>query len=190
MRKIILIFTLMLSIVATSYGKTTYLQVGVTPTLNLMSGETVKGLRIPILFGTTEKVVGVDFNMLAGDVDEFTGLQGGVFLGAGIVNKVNKKFRGVGLGLANIHGGDSKGLLIGPYNMTTDFKGLKIGIINYSKNSGSYELGVINNSKKAFFQLGVLNFADEIDGIQIGLINFAKNGVLPVMPFVNFNWRL
>jgi len=190
MKKIILIFSLMFCIVITSYGKTTYLQLGVTPTVNVTDADTVTGLRIPILFGTTKKVVGVDFNMFAGDVDEFTGLQGGIFLGAGIVNKVNKKFRGLGLGLANIHGGDSKGVLIGPYNMTNEFTGLKVGIINYSKTSSSYEFGVINNSKKVFLQLGLLNFAEEVDGIQIGLINFAKNGILPVMPFVNFNWRL
>ena len=188
MKKIILLLSLLLNIV--SFSETTNFQLGVTPTLNIGRGEEVKGLRIPIFFGTTEKVTGVDFNMFASSVDEFTGLQTGIFFGAGIVNKVDTRFRGVGLGLINLHGGESKGLLIGAANLTNEFTGLKFGMLNYSKSYSRYEVGVINYSKETFFQLGLINITDQINGIQIGLFNFAKNGVLPVMPFINFNWKI
>ena len=182
MKKLILFLSLMVGMTMTSFSQSTNFQLGLTPTLNIGEGEEVKGLRVPVLFGTTEKVTGVDFNMFASDVDKFTGLQGGIFLGAGIFNK--------GLGLINLHDGDSKGLLIGAGNLTNGFTGLKLGIFNYSKSNSDYEFGVINYSKETFFQLGLINVADQINGIQIGFLNFASNGILPVMPFLNFNWKL
>ena len=190
MKKLILFLILIMSLSITSFSETTNFQLGLTPTLNINQGEDVKGVRIPVLFGTTEKVTGVDFNIFASDVDEFTGLQGGIFLGAGIFNKVNTRFKGVGLGLINLHGGSSEGFLFGVENHTNEFTGLKVGGFNYSKSKSSYEFGLINYSKEAFFQFGALNIAEQINGVQIGFLNFARNGVLPVMPFVNFNWQL
>jgi len=190
MKKLILFLSLMVSMTMTSFAETTNFQLGLTPTLNISEGEEVNGLRVPVFFGTTEKVTGVDFNIFASDVDEFTGLQGGIFLGAGIFNKVNTKFKGVGLGLINLHDGNGDGFLLGAGNLTNDFKGLKLGIFNYSNSNSNYEFGLVNYSKEVFFQFGLLNIAGKINGIQIGLLNFANNGVLPVMPFLNFNWKL
>jgi hypothetical protein len=190
MKKLILLLSLMISMTITSFSETTNFQLGLTPTLSIGKGEEVVGLRVPVFFETTEKVTGVDFNIFTSEVDELTGLQSGIFLGAGIFNKVNVEFRGVGLGLVNLHGGDSKGLLMGPANLTNEFTGLKLGIFNYSKSYSDYELGVINYSKETFFQLGLINITDQINGVQVGLLNFSKNGVLPVMPFLNFNWKL
>lgn len=190
MQKLILFLSLMISMTITSFSETTNFQLGLTPTLNIGKGEEVNGLRIPVFFGTTEKVIGVDFNIFTSDVDEFSGLQGGIFLGAGIFNKVNTKFRGVGLGLINLHAGNSKGFLLGAGNFTNDFTGLKLGIFNYSKSKSNYEFGLVNYSKEAFFQFGLINIAREINGFQIGLLNFANNGILPVVPFFNLNWKL
>lgn len=173
-----------------SFGETTHFQVGLTPTLNILEGDKVTGLRIPVFFAKTEKVTGMDFNLFASEVDEITGYQGGIFMGAGIYTRVNKRFRGLGFSIVNLHGGDSKGMLVGIMNITNDFKGLKLGLINYSRKRSGWEVGVINNSEEAFFQLGLINMTDKIDGLQIGLVNIAKNGVLPVMPLVNFNWSL
>lgn len=190
MKKLILLLSLIISMSITSFAETTHFQLGLTPNLNIGQGEEVKGLYIPVFFGTAQKVTGVGFNMFASNVDEFTGLQGGIFVGAGIFNKVNNKFTGTGLGIINLHGGESKGLLMGAGNLTNDFNGLKLGVLNYSKSRSSYELGVLNYSKESFFQLGLINIADQINGVQIGLLNFANNGILPVMPFLNFNWKL
>jgi len=190
MKKLILFFSLMISMTITSFSETTNFQLGLTPTLNIGKGEEVVGLRVPVFFGTTEKVTGIDFNIFASEVEEFKGLQGGIFLGAGIFNKVNTEFRGAGLGLVNLHGGDSEGVLIGATNLTNKFTGLKLGIFNYSKSHSDYEFGIINYSNEAFFQFGLINVANQINGIQVGLLNFAKNGLLPVMPFFNFNWKL
>ncbi|MEI6856567.1 hypothetical protein [Psychrilyobacter sp.] len=190
MKKLILFLSLMVSVAITSFSETTNFQLGLTPTLNIGGEEEVVGLRVPVFLGATEKVTGVDFNIFAGEVDEFTGLQGGIFLGMGIFNKVNIKFKGAGLGLINLHGGESKGLLIGGANLTNEFTGLKVGIFNYSKLNSNYEVGIINYSKEAFFQFGLINITDQINGVQIGFLNFASNGILPVMPFLNFNWKL
>jgi len=190
MKKFVLFLSLMICISITSFTETTNFQLGLTPTLNIGRNENIKGLRIPVFFGTAEKVIGVDFNLFTSDVDEFVGLQSGIFLGAGIFNKVNTKFKGVGLGLVNLHGGEGEGVLIGVTNFTNEFVGLKIGVFNYSKSNSNYELGVINYSKKSFLQLGIINIANQIDGIQIGLLNFSNNGILPMMPFLNFNLKL
>ena len=49
---------------------------------------------------------------------------------------------------------------------------------------------IISFSETTNFQLGLINITDQINGVQVGFLNFAKNGILPVMPFLNFNWRL
>ena len=185
MKKILILF-LILSIA--SFSETTYFQVGVSPELQLFSGDEVKGVRVPVFFGTTEKVTGLDFNLFTSEVDQFTGVSGGIFLGAGIFSKVNTRFRGIGLNIANIQGGDSKGLLLGGFNFTNDFSGFKLGLFNYSKEKGGAELGIINYSKDAFIQAGLINISSDIRGFQFGLLNFSKNGILPVMPFINFSW--
>jgi len=186
MKKLILFLSLIISIV--TFSETTYFQVGVTPTLNLFEGEEVHGVRVPILFGSTDKIVGLDFNVFTGEVNEFTGLQGGIFLGAGIFSKVNTKFRGVGLNIVNLQGGDSKGLLLGGFNMTNEFSGFKLGLFNYSKGHAGGEVGVVNYSDEVYVQAGFLNVTKDIKGIQFGLLNFAENGILPVMPLINFSF--
>jgi hypothetical protein len=185
MKKIIIILTLLLSVV--SFSETTYFQVALTPKLKLFSSEEVTGIRVPVFFGTTEKVTGVDFNLFTSEVDEFTGISGGIFLGAGIFTKVNTKFKGVGLNIVNVQGGDSKGLLLGGFNLTNDFSGFKLGLFNYSKEDAGAEMGVINYSDEVYVQAGLINIASNIKGIQFGLLNFSKNGILPVMPFINFS---
>ncbi len=195
MKKIVLFLTL--TVYSFIYGNdhqigknTVPFQVGVTSTLEIFQGDEVRGLRVPIFFGEAEKVIGVDFNIFASETDEFIGFQGGIFWGASIFSKVNTRFRGFGLGLVNLHGGDSKGLLIGPVNLTHEFKGLEIGILNYSNKKSGFEVGVVNYSNETFFQLGVVNIAKQVNGVQIGLLNFARNGILPVTPFINFNLEL
>jgi hypothetical protein len=188
MKKLILVFTFMMATL--TFSEMTYFQVGVTPTLNLCEGDTVTGLRIPMIFGKTNKVTGIDFNLLAGETYEFMGFQGGIFLGAGIVSKVNYKFRGVGFNMVNLQNGDSKGILVGVGNFNNDFTGFRMGLLNYSRETSSFEIGIINYSKETFFQLGLINIAKDIQGVQIGVLNFAENGVLPVIPFINFNLRI
>ena len=188
MKKLLVLFTLIITTM--TFSETTYFQVGVTPNLNICKGDEVTGLRVPILFGKTDVVKGVDFTFIAGESNEFYGFKGGIFLGAGIVSMVDYKFRGVGFNMVNLQDGDSKGALIGVGNLTNEFSGFKMGILNYSRGSAGFEFGVFNYSNEPFIQVGLINIASKIDGVQIGLLNFAKDGILPVMPFVNFNWRL
>jgi hypothetical protein len=187
MKKIVILLCLLFSVV--SFGKTTYFQIGLTPELKLANAEKVTGVRVPIFFGTTEKVTGVDFNLFTSEVDEFTGVSGGIFLGAGIFTKVNTKFRGIGLNIATLQGGDSKGVLLGGFNMTNNFSGFKLGLFNYSKEHASVEVAIINYSNDVLVQGGLINITKNLRGVQFGLLNFAENGILPVMPFINFGCK-
>jgi len=149
----------------------------------------VTGLRLNLLYGKTANVSGLDLNILAlGETDNFVGVQWPLFwIGA---NKVNHTFKGVAWGIANLHGGESTGVLLGLVNMTHNVNGLQWGAINISDGKTTVDLGLINISKGTTFQLGFFNMTDDLTGVQLGLINMAKTGFLPIFPFINIDGRL
>ncbi|MGB6128152.1 MAG: hypothetical protein WBG30_05325 [Psychrilyobacter sp.] len=152
------------------------------------ASQDVSGLRLNLLYGKTANVSGLDLNLLAlGEADNFTGVQLPIWLGA---NKVNNTFKGVGFGLANIHGGESTGAIFGLVNMTHNVKGLQWGAVNISDGRTTVDLGLVNISDGTTFQLGFFNMTEDLTGVQIGLINMAKTGFLPIFPFFNIDGRL
>ncbi|UUV16846.1 phaC PHA synthase [Fusobacteria bacterium ZRK30] len=153
------------------------------------ASQDVSGLRLNLLYGKTANVSGLDLPILAlGEADNFTGVQFPLlFIGA---NKVNNSFKGVGFGLANIHGGESTGAILGAVNMTHNVKGLQWGAANISDGRTTADIGFVNISKGTTFQLGVFNMTDDLTGVQIGLINMAKTGFLPIFPFFNIDGRI
>lgn len=151
------------------------------------ASQEVNGLRLNLIYGKTEAVKGLDFNLVAlGDTDNFKGLQIGM-LGA---NRIENTFKGVGIGVVNIHKGDSTGLLWGLVNVSKDVKGVRYGFVNYSKGRSTVDLGPINISQSSAFQMGLFNKTDDLTGIQLGLINMAKTGFLPIFPFFNIDGRI
>lgn len=172
------------------------------PGTNLPADQTIKGVRLNLLYGKNTNMTGLDINILAlGETDNFKGVQLSPFWGA---NKVNNSFRGVGLGIGNIHLGESTGAILGFANYTTNFNGLQLGFVNFNQvksiinigavnfNQGesAVDIGFVNYAERTTFQLGAVNFTNDLEGIQIGFINFAKNGFFPVFPFFNIDGRL
>ncbi|MCS5421766.1 MULTISPECIES: VC2662 family protein [Psychrilyobacter] len=149
--------------------------------------EDVSGLRLNLFYGKTANVSGVDFNLVAlGETDNFKGLQFG-FIGA---NKVNNSFTGLGMGIVNLHKGDSKGVLWGLVNMSNDVKGVQLGGVNYSTGRTTVDFGLVNISQGTTFQMGLVNMTDDLTGVQLGLVNIAKTGFLPIFPFFNIDGRI
>ncbi len=193
----------MICLISTMIFAETPFQLGV-PGTNMPADQTVKGVRFNLLYGKNTNMSGLDVNILAlGETNNFTGVQLPIFYGLG-ANKVNNSFTGVGLGAANIHLGQSTGVVLGFVNYTNDFTGLQWGFVNFNQkksvinlgginfNEGEsiVDIGFINYAEKTTFQLGMVNFTNDLQGIQVGFINFAKNGFFPVFPFFNIDGRL
>jgi len=192
----------MLCLISTMTFAETPFQLGV-PGTNLPADQTVKGVRLNLLYGKNTNMSGLDINILAlGEIDNFTGVQlNPIWIGA---SKVNNSFTGVGIGTANIHLGQSTGVVWGLVNYTNNFNGLQLGFVNFNQkksviNLGGFnfnqgestvDIGVVNYAERTTFQLGAVNFTNDLQGIQIGFINFAKNGFFPVFPFFNIDGRL
>ncbi|WP_371378114.1 hypothetical protein [Thalassotalea aquiviva] len=146
-----------------------------TPLGNLPDGN-VQGVRFNLLYGHTDTVKGLDFNLIGlSDLNNFTGLGLDVFG----VQRVRNQFSGVSLGIANWHDNSGKGGVLGLINYTKgNFTGAQIGTFNYA--------GTLNG-----LQFGFINATGRINrGVQIGLINYDASGTwvsdsLPVFPIIN-----
>ncbi|GJC06034.1 hypothetical protein KAM385_30630 [Aeromonas hydrophila] len=92
------------------------------PGVNLPASHQVEGARASVLYGRTGQVKGIDLPVFAlSDVDQFTGLQLGIFLGAG---RVRHQFGGVAINAVNWHEGQDKGVNLGFVNLTNNVQGL------------------------------------------------------------------
>ena len=90
------------------------------PGVNLPSSNQVEGARASFLYGRTGQVKGIDLPVFAlSDVDQFTGLQLGVFFGA---SRVRHQFGGVAINAVNWHEGQDTGLNLGFVNLTNNVK--------------------------------------------------------------------
>lgn len=95
------------------------------PGINLPSSHQVEGARASFLYGRTGQVKGIDLPVFAlSDVDQFTGLQLGIFFGAG---RVRHQFGGVAINAVNWHEGQDTGVNLGFVNLTNNVQGLNWG---------------------------------------------------------------
>jgi hypothetical protein len=210
MKKIIVIFLGVMMLSFSAFGVSSA-QLSV-PGSNIPQGEDVAGVRLSLLHGETANVKGLDLSILGlSDMDNFTGLELGLFFGA---NRITNEFKGLSLGLLNWHEGYDTGANLGFVNYVNDVNGVNFAAVNYSTgdsminiaavNYVEYEslvnfgfinvsqdrslvdIGFYNYAESAYFQLGFINATQNLEGLQIGLINYAENGVLPILPFINF----
>lgn len=181
------------------------------PGKNFPGGD-VKGGRLSLLYGKSSDATGLNVSVLGlSQVDDFKGLQLGLFLGA---TRVDGDFTGVSASLFNWQKGVSKGVNFGLVNYTRDMRGVNLGLVNYSEERGvvdlgllnvhredamvnlglvnysggetTVDIGLVNYAESTTFQLGLINATKNLDGVQVGLINYAANGVVPVLPIINF----
>ncbi|ADO82122.1 VC2662 family protein [Ilyobacter polytropus] len=186
------------------------------PGKNIPNEENVSGVRLSLLHGETAIVKGLDISVLGlSDMDNFTGLELGLFFGA---NRVKNEFKGLSLGLVNWHEGYDKGANLGFVNYVNDVNGVNFAFANYStgdsminlasvnyveydsmvnfgfvnitQGTSLVDVGVINYAEATSFQFGIVNATKALDGLQIGFVNYAENGVFPVLPIVNFKKSL
>jgi len=76
-------------------------------------------------------------------VDQFSGLQLGVFLGAG---RVRHQFNGVAINAVNWHEGQDKGVNLGFVNLTNNVQGLNWGAVNIAKGNALANVGAADRS--------------------------------------------
>ncbi|XEI31489.1 hypothetical protein NMD14_11885 [Aeromonas veronii] len=111
---------------------TTPVQVSL-PGVNLPASHQVEGARASLLYGRTGQVKGIDLPIFAlSDVDQFSGLQLGIFLGAG---RVRHQFGGVAINAINWHEGQDTGV--------------NLGLVNYAAN-GVFPILPLVNVQKSF----------------------------------------
>lgn len=134
--------------------------------------ESIKGLRLNILYGKNANMTGVDIGFIAGHT---TGNGKGVQWN--LVNITEGDFLGWQWGAANIVGGAFTGYQLGWYNSTKGpTEGFQWGIVNTAEDMSGFQLGLVNYAKKMY-------------GLQIGLINIiSSKDKLPVLPIVNWSF--
>jgi hypothetical protein len=154
------------------------------PGINLPASQQVEGARASLLYGRTASVKGLDLPVFAlSDVNSFTGLQLGVFFGAG---RVRNQFNGVAINALNWHDGQDRGVNLGFVNLTNNVQGLNWGAVNIARGNALANVGFVNYAERTTFQIGFINATKHLDGLQIGLANYAENGIFPILPLINF----
>lgn len=154
------------------------------------ANESVRGLRIDIVYGENANVSGVDLGIVNSTTGNFVGFgwapganlvdgsavgvqwswiyshTAGEFTGwqsAAVARQEGAGSSGLQTGLVTLHEGDFTGVQLGFFNKGETVKGL---------------------------QLGFVNWAEKLDGgLQIGLVNYAANSdVYKVLPIVNWQF--
>lgn len=138
--------------------------------------ESIRGLRLNLLYTKHQTVRGVDLGLGINRVQEnFTGIETALY------NNVSENTTGFQSGLISVTEGDLNGVQVSLANLSRDrTSGVQLGIANKAE----IMHGV---------QIGLLNTAFELNGLQIGLLNM-KNNVgtapqsLPFRAFPLVNW--
>ena len=141
-----------------------------TPVQAFPEEDPINGVRLTLAYGRSASVTGVDLALLvAHTTRDFLGVQ------ITTVGLNEGSFTGVGIGVVNIAEGPFEGLQYGFVNSVQSGRGVQLGGVDYARNFRG-------------LQIGLVNYAETLEGVQVGLINIIRSGgVLPVMPFVNWN---
>jgi len=151
--------------------------------VRLPDAPNVKGMRLVLLYGTNEKVGGLDLGLASFNESD---TQSGFTFNMGI-SRVTGESSGCACALINIHEGEDKGLNASFINVLNSAeKAVNISFVNLTEGNTSIEIGGLTMAKKSKTQIGFVNFAEEIETVQIGFLNFAENGFFPMFPFFNF----
>ncbi|NND54549.1 MAG: phaC PHA synthase [Gammaproteobacteria bacterium] len=151
--------------------------------LNAPDKRNVKGVRLSVLYGESGNMSGLDLALGLSELDNMTGLSLPLFVGG---NRVNGQFKGLAMGLVNIHEGSDTGINLGGLNLTNNVNGISVGIANISTGDTLADISAVNISEESTFQVGFFNKTDTIVGVQIGFLNCANNGFFPCFPIINF----
>ena len=80
--------------------------------------------------------------------------------------------------VANLTGGDFRGLQLGGVNFVNDsMRGAQVGILNFAYEYRGVQIGGLNIAEKAEGAvIGAINFVGELDGVPVGAVNLEKAG--------------
>ena len=139
-----------------------------SPIQIVKADRSVTGLRLNLLYGKNVDVTGIDWGLCNHNTGNGAAWQ------SGLVNIVEKDFKGFQEGAVNITRGSFTGLQYGWFNQSDSFHGMALGLVNVSKSAR----GV---------QLGLFNMTQTMHGLQIGVGNVIQKGKIPVLPIVNWS---
>lgn len=135
--------------------------------------DSVRGVRLNLLYGRNENVSGLELGLVCGHVTgDFRGLQWQP------VNLVEGNFTGWQTGWL--------------YSQTRgEFLGLQSSAVNFAgAHAEGVQFGVVNVAESmSGLQFGLVNVATRTDGLQIGIVNVIKSKESwPVLPIVNWTF--
>jgi hypothetical protein len=133
--------------------------------------ESVRGVRLTLLYGKNASVTGVDLALIANHTTrDFLGVQ------FGLVGYAERNFTGAQLnwGVNVVEGA---------------FEGLQWGFVNSARNGRGVQVAAVNHADRfRGLQIALVNYAETLDGVQLGLVNIIRNGgAFPVMVLVNWS---
>jgi len=130
----------------------------------------VRGVRLNLLYGYNQDMVGLDLGLVNRTAGVTKGLQHG---GVGLVES---DFVGWQDNFVNVTKGSFQGLQSGAFNSVGSGEGVQFGVLNVADHVHG-------------LQLGLLNVTNTLEGLQIGLLNVASGKEsLPVLPIVNWSF--
>lgn len=137
-----------------------------TPVQIFPPEDTITGVRLNLIYGKNETVIGLD---------------------VGIANHTTGLSRGLQYGIVGI-AGDFQGWQAGVVSISKGkFEGFQEGLVNVSETFRGFQYGGVNHAQDAEgLQLAIVNYAQTLKGLQIGLINIiGEGGMFPVFPIFN-----
>lgn len=154
------------------------------PGVNLPASHQVEGARASVLYGRTGQVKGIDLPVFAlSDVDQFTGLQLGVFFRCRPGTPPVWRGGDQRTQLARGSGQGGQPWLRQPDQQCT---GSQLGGRQHRQGQCPGQRRLRQLCRAHHLPAGFINATKHLDGLQVGLANYAENGVFPILPLINF----
>lgn len=107
------------------------------------AGQSVKGLRLSLIYSKNVNVTGLDLSFIASQTTgNFAGVQ------FALVGVVDKDFLGWQDSLVNLTGGTATGLQLGFFNKAKRVEGLQFGLVNHAGTINGLQIGLVNIIEK------------------------------------------
>jgi hypothetical protein len=111
----------------------------VTPIQIFPEDDSIKGIRLNLLYGRNASIIGVDLGLVNHTT---SGISKGWQMGT--VGLVDADFVGWQDNCVNVVRGDFKGFQLGVVNYAKAGEGLQLGLVNYVENMNGLQIGAVN----------------------------------------------
>jgi len=110
----------------------------ITPAQVPSEEASIHGLRINIIYGSSQNVIGFDFGLINRTRGDMKGL------GFGFANIVDGNASAWQFGFVNYVGGQNVGLQTGFYNHSEKMSGFQFGAVNWTRSLHGLQIGALN----------------------------------------------